>query len=112
MFTIDTSSFAANTKQDEYAIKYGWQDGTIALTFRGKTKTLTARKTERDEYIVWGIASRYPTGSKVWDTCIRFKDGKVVDITSGVDSRSGRLARSPMVVGFMSDVADQHHSKR
>lgn len=112
MLTIDASSFTANAEQDEYATKYGWQDGTIALTFRGKTKTVTARKTKRDEYIVWGIASRYPTGSKVWDTCIRFKDGKVVGISAGVDSRSGRIARAPMVVGFMSDVADQHHSKR
>ena len=109
---IDIASFTANDRQDEYATKYGWLDGTIALTFRGKTKTVTARKTERDEYIVWGIASRYPTGSKLWNTCIRFKDGKVVDITAGVDSRAGRIARAPMIVGFMSDVADQHHSKR
>jgi carbon monoxide dehydrogenase subunit G len=112
MLTIDVSSFVANADQDEYAVKYNWQNGTIAVTWQGKTKTVQARKADK-EFIVWGMGARYPTGTKLWEATIHAThEGKILHVRAGVDSRAGRLAQSPRIVAFMSDAADIHHSKR
>ena len=112
MLTIDVSSFAVNADQDEYAVKYNWQNGTIAVTWQGKTKTVKARKA-KNEFIVWGMGARYPTGTKLWEATINANlDGKILRVRAGFDSHAGRFAQSPRVVCFMSDAAEIHHSKR
>lgn len=113
MITIDTASFVADAEQSENAVKYGWVDGTVEVTFQSKTRRVPARKCSDNEIIAFDIAARYPTGSKVWKSSVRFSvDGKVRHINAGVESRSGRIASQPRICGFIEGVREQYISKR
>ena len=113
MLTINTASFIADAEQGEYAIKYGWIDGTVEVTFERKTRCVHARKCDNNQFIAFDLAARYPTGSKVWKASARFTpEGKIISVQAGVESRSGRIASQPRICGFIADVREQHISQR
>jgi hypothetical protein len=113
MLTIDIASFVADAEQSEYAVQYGWLNGTVEVTFQGKTRRVRARKCDDNQIIAFDMAARYPTGSKVWKSSVRFSvDGKVRHINAGVESRSGRIASQPRICGFIEGVRDEYISKR
>ncbi len=113
MLNINIGSFVADAEQGEYATKYGWTNGTVEVTFQGKTRRVCARKCSDNKFVAFDIASRYPTGSKVWRSAVHFSpEGKIFHISAGVESRSGRIASQPRICGFIEGVREQHISKR
>ena len=113
MLKVHTDTFAAAGVPTELAMKYGWNEGTVEVEFMGKTRRLRClAPTETDhKWTIYGLCARYHTGTKVWRAVVTFKDGKLFNIVTGFESRSGRHS-VPQLCGFTADVGEQHRSKR
>jgi hypothetical protein len=99
----------------------------ITATYNAETKTLsvTNERGETREFpsmtcgangsgeMAFGVfAVRYPTGSKVWSASVTFwkESGRRVVEAGGYD-RGGRSSGAQTIVGWWSDVAEQHRSQ-
>jgi hypothetical protein len=113
MITLHTETFVPAAQKSQYSEKYGWNEGSVEVTFEGKTRRVEclAPNETQAHWMIYGLCARYATGSKVWHASLQFKDGRLLHISTGFDNRSGRFSQ-PHLVGFMQDVGKQHISKR
>jgi len=113
MIELHTETFAPAPELSKLAQKYGWNEGTVEMKFEGKTRRVKciAPKENGDRWTVYGLCARYATGSKVWSATLIFKDGRLTNVSTGFDNRSGRFSQ-PRLVGFIENVGDKHISKR
>ena len=113
MITLHTDTFAATETPSEYAAQYGWNEGTIEVTFERKTSRVRclAPDDKRSEWTIYGLCARYATGTKLWHASIRHNGERILSIWTGFDNRSRRYSE-PRLCGFMADVSQQHVSKR
>lgn len=114
MLVVRFDTFTATETPSEYAAKYGWNEGTVEVEFMGKTRRvdcLAPDASNSTRWVVYGLCARYATGTKVWPASLVFKDGKLLHVSTGFYSRSGRHSQ-PKLCGFTQDVGEQHVSKR
>jgi hypothetical protein len=113
MIELNTETFAPAIEPSKNAEKYGWNEGSVEVTFHGKTQRVRclAPSESRDYWMIYGLCARYATGSKVWHASLTFKGGRVTHISTGFENRSGRFSQ-PRLVGFIENVSEQHVSKR
>lgn len=90
---------------------------TAKVELFGKTRTLQASSWgevgTKDEHItVYGIAVRYPTGTKVWHGTFTYwpVSGNINGVRNSIDHHA-RFANLS-VVGFYEDVREQYRSRR
>lgn len=111
---IATETFQPAVTLSAYAEKYGWNEGTVEVTFQGRTERVNchAPKDGGSQWTIYGLSARYATGTKVWPATIWFDAAKrTVRVHTGFDNRCGRFSQ-PRLVGFLANVATQHISKR
>lgn len=111
---IATETFQPAAELSKYGQEYGWNEGTVEVTFQGRTERVKciAPKDGEAKWTIYGLCARYATGTKVWPATIWFsaETGKM-NVSTGFDNRSGRFSQ-PRLVGFIAKVADQHISQR
>lgn len=111
---VHTHSFMPTETPSEYAIKYGWKEGTVEVTFEGKTRRVDciAPNENRNDWVIYHLCARYATGVKVWPATIWFNpEAKTFRVSTGFENRSGRFTK-PRLVGFLADVKTHNVSKR
>jgi hypothetical protein len=113
MITLHTDTFAATETPSEYAAEYGWNEGTIEVTFERKTRRVRciAPGGKQADWTIYGLCARYASGTKVWSASVRHDGQRILSLWTGFESRSGRHSQ-PRLCGFMADVSQQHVSKR
>jgi hypothetical protein len=111
---IATETFQPAAELSKYGQQFGWNEGTVEVTFQGRTERVQciAPKDGGSQWTIRGLCARYATGAKVWPATIWFDaDKRTFNIMTGFDNRSGRFSQ-PRLVGFLADVAPQHVSQR
>lgn len=113
MIMLNTETFVPAETPSENAIKYGWNEGTVEVEFMGKTRRVNclAPDAKSDRWAVYGLCARYATGTKVWPATVVFEKGKLFNIFTGFESRTGRHSQ-PRLCGFTADAGEQHVSRR
>jgi len=113
MLKIHADTFTATTAPSQWAEEYGWNEGTVEVTFEGKTKRVRclAPDDKRSEWTIYGLCARYATGTKVWSASVRHDGNRILSLWTGFESRSGRHSQ-PRLVGFIDNVNAAHISKR
>jgi len=113
MLTLHTDTFIPAETPSEYAVKYGWNEGTVEVTFMNRTRRVPCRAPSetKSNWSVFGLCARYATGSKVWHASIIHNGERVILVSTGFQSRSGRHSQ-PRLVGFTAEVSEAHVSKR
>jgi len=113
MLTVHFDTFTATETPSENAIKYGWNEGSVEVTFARETRRVRclAPEANSQRWTVYGICARYRTGAKVWPASLVFADGKLVHVWTGFENRSGRYSQ-PRLCGFTQDAGKQNVSKR
>ncbi len=113
MLTLHTDTFIAAETPSEYAVKYGWNEGTVEVTFDRKTRRVRchAPSEKQKDWDIYDFCARYATGTKVWRASVRHDGQRILSVWTGFESRSGRHSQ-PRLCGFMADVSKQHISKR
>ena len=113
MIKLNTETFAPAIEPSKNAEKYGWNEGSVEVTFAGETRRVRclAPKANSQRWTVYGICARYRTGAKVWPASLVFADGKLIHVSTGFDNRSGRYSQ-PRLCGFTQDAGKQNVSKR
>jgi hypothetical protein len=113
MLTLHFDTFAATETPSENAVKYGWNEGTVEVTFAGETRRVRclAPDANRHKWTVYGLCARYRTGAKVWPASLVFADGKLVHVWTGFENRSGRYSQ-PSLCGFTQNADNANVSKR
>jgi len=113
MLKIHADTFTATTAPSQWAEEYGWNEGSVEVTFEGKTKRVRclAPDDKRSEWTIYGLCARYATGTKVWSASVRHDGNRILSLWTGFESRSGRHSQ-PRLVGFIDNVNAAHISKR
>lgn len=111
---VATQTFQPAAELSKWAQKFGWNEGTVEVTFQGKTERVRCHAPKGDEktWTIYGLCARYATGTKAWPATIWFNvETRTVNVSTGFDNRSGRFSQ-PRLVGFIAQVAAQHISQR
>jgi len=111
---ISTETFQPATELSKFGQQYGWNEGTVEVTFQGRTERVEciAPKEGEKNWTIYGLCARYATGTKVWPATIRFNiENHSAFVSTGFENRSGRFSQ-PRLVGFIAKVAEQHVSQR
>jgi hypothetical protein len=113
MFTLHSDTFTATAVPSQWAEEHGWNEGTVEVTFEGKTRRVRclAPSEKQKEWTIYGLCARYATGTKAWHASIRHNGERILSVWTGFDNRSRRYSE-PRLCGFMADVGEQHVSKR
>lgn len=113
MLSINTFSFTADDAQPAYAAEYNWVYGTAEVSLMGKIRRCAVRRVTDQEWAIFDLAAKYPSGGKVWRATANVNvERGTLSIFAGVESRAGRIARQPRLVGFIHDVPNGYISKR
>jgi len=111
---VVVETFQPSETPSKYAEEYGWNEGTVEVTFQGRTQRVKCIAGEKhtSDWTIYGLCARYATGSKVWRATIHFNpETRFYHVSTGFDNRSGRFSR-PNLTGFIDQVSDKHISKR
>ena len=94
---INAATFTASAEQPDEG--YSWIEGTVEVTLRNETRTVSAEKCNRYGRITaYGMTGRYQTGTKAWPaTVMQMVDprtGKLWDFVSfGRDDRASKFQK-------------------
>lgn len=109
---IDPQTFTL----DEVQTSTHWENGTVEVSFNGKTRTVKASRSDfgLQGLVInaYGFAGKYATGNKVWPCHVRhyIKTGRE-SFDGGFDNRASN-SRIRTIVGFMDEINARYHSGR
>lgn len=93
---INTATFTASAEQPAHDF---WIEGTVEVTLRNETRTVSATKSNGNGAIkARGMTGRYQTGTKAWPATVEQRvdprTNKLWDFVSfGRDDRSGKFQK-------------------
>lgn len=104
---LNPTTFVADSQQEAGALVRG----TVEITLQGKTKRVRCYQSG-DRITAFDVGVKYKTGTKVWHGSVtHWIEKGTENVDGGFDNRASR-SRIATIVGFYSDVAEAHTSKR
>lgn len=93
---INAATFTASAEQPDHDY---WIEGTVEVTLRNETRTVSATKSNRDGSVrAHGMTGRYQTGTKAWPATVTQmvdpRTDKIWDFVSfGRDDRASKFQK-------------------